>query len=109
MELTREDALRIAREFHEALKPLYGDRLKGVYLYGSFARDEADEDSDIDVAVVLENFVDPDHESSLTSEIYASLSLRENCLLVPFFLTESEFQSKPWAIHRNIVREGVSV
>jgi type I restriction enzyme S subunit len=51
---TREDALRLVREFRQGLEAIYGDRLRGVYLYGSYARDDAGDDSDIDVAVVLE-------------------------------------------------------
>lgn len=36
------------------LQNLYGDRLKGVILYGSEARGEAEDDSDIDLLVLLE-------------------------------------------------------
>ena len=35
------------------LQPVYGDRLKGVVLYGSEARDKSDKDSDIDILVLL--------------------------------------------------------
>jgi predicted nucleotidyltransferase len=50
---TREEVLRLMQEFKARLQELYGERFKGVYLYGSHARGEADEDCDIDVAVVL--------------------------------------------------------
>jgi len=105
--MTREQALRLAREFHQRLRVLYGDRLKGVYLYGSHARGEGDEDSDIDVAVVLEGPVSLSQELRRTSELRAELSLRENCVLMPFFLSEEEYRTTPYAIHRSIVREGV--
>lgn len=42
---------RLARE----LRRRYGDEVLDVRLFGSFARGEADEDSDVDVAVVLES------------------------------------------------------
>jgi type I restriction enzyme S subunit len=104
---TREDALRLVREFRNRLAEVYGERLKGVYLYGSYARGDAREDSDIDVAVVLEGPVNPYRESERTSEIAGGLSLRESCLLAPFFLTEEEYRAGPHSVSRDIVREGV--
>lgn len=36
-------------ELKSGLRDLYGDRLHGVYLYGSHARGEASRESDVDV------------------------------------------------------------
>ena len=107
--MTREQALQLAGEFHQRLIPIYGERLKGVYLYGSCARGEADEDSDVDVAVVLVGPVDRWQESRRTSELIGELSLRETCVLMPFYLSEEEYRTAPYAIFRSIVREGVAV
>jgi len=104
---TRQQALRIARELHNELAALYGPRLKGVYLYGSYARGEADEDSDIDVAIVLAGPVDEAEEGRRTCDLIGDLSLRNNCLIAAFFLSEDEYRTTPYAIHRSIVREGV--
>ena len=43
-------------ELKTGLQAIYGERLRGIYLYGSYARDEADEESDVDVLVVLDDF-----------------------------------------------------
>ena len=43
-----------AGRFAEELRKRYGQAVLDVRLFGSFARGEADEDSDVDVAVVLE-------------------------------------------------------
>ena len=104
---TRQDALRLVREFRDRLAAIYGDRLKGVYLYGSYARDEAREDSDIDVAVVLEGPVDRWEEDKRNSDLIGDLSLRENCVLMPIFISEQDFRTTPHAIHRSVAREGV--
>jgi len=109
MAKTLEEVLSIVREFHEHLAAIYGERLKGVYLYGSYARGEAGDDSDIDVAVVLEGPFDAWEEDGRISELTSDLSLRHNCLLMPFFLSAEEWRQAPYAVHRNIVREGVPV
>ena len=40
-------------ELRTGLAAIYGIRLKGVYLFGSHARNEADAESDVDVLVDL--------------------------------------------------------
>ena len=109
MKRTREDVQRIVRRFHGEIESLCGDRLEGVRLYGSYARDEAQEDSDIDVAVILRGAVNRRAEITRVSEIRARLSLEENCLLMPFFLSEEEFRTTPDGVFRSIVREGQAV
>ena len=107
--LTREEVLRLVREFQHALAALHGDRLKGVYLYGSYARGDARWDSDIDVAVVLEGPVREREESRRASATIADISLRHNCVLMPLFLSVEEFRDRPYAVHRNIASEGIPV
>ena len=109
MPKTRREVLALVHEFRERLAEFYGARLKGVYLYGSYARDEADDDSDIDVAIVLAGPVDRAEERWRTNDIASELSLREDCLLNTAFLSEDEFRQRPFALHRSIGREGVVV
>jgi type I restriction enzyme S subunit len=106
---SREDALALVREFRQRLEAVYGDRLKRVYLYGSYARDEATEDSDVDVAVVLAGPVHRWTERHRVIDVISDLSLREGCLLMPVFLSEEEARRAPYEIHRSIAREGIAV
>jgi len=45
-------------EYAERLRDLFGDRLLELRLFGSYARGEAHEDSDVDVLVVVEGLTD---------------------------------------------------
>jgi antitoxin ChpS len=52
---TDAEAARALARFADDVKLHYGDRLKGLYLFGSRARGDHAADSDADVAVVLAN------------------------------------------------------
>jgi predicted nucleotidyltransferase len=107
--MTKEEITRIVKELHHRIAVIYGDRLLGVYLYGSYARDEARDDSDIDVAVVISGITDRWMERDKIGDITADISLRNDCLLTAFVMSEDEKNNKPFTIHRNIVREGISL
>ena len=50
---------KIITEFRQALEQIYGDKLINLVLYGSQARGDATEDSDIDMMVILKSPVSP--------------------------------------------------
>jgi predicted nucleotidyltransferase len=52
-------SLRPTLEAYTArLRPIFGDRLHELRLFGSYARSEANEDSDVDVLVLVEGLSD---------------------------------------------------
>ncbi len=109
MKLKKSEVQKITRELHEKLSKVYGDKIKEIYLYGSYARDRAVEDSDIDLAIVLSGEVNRAEERARVGDIASDISLRYNCLITLFFMSEEELNNQPYAIHRSIAREGVPV
>ena len=105
--MTKEEALNIVRDLHAELDRVYGDRLKGVYLYGSYARGDARWDSDIDVAVVLAGEVKRGDEINRTGDLISDICLREDCIILAMFISEEELRERPYALFRNIAAEGI--
>jgi predicted nucleotidyltransferase len=70
----------ILTELRRYLADLYGERLVEVVLFGSQARGDAVEGSDIDVLVVLKGEVRQFEEVARTSEFNAALCLKYDVL-----------------------------
>jgi predicted nucleotidyltransferase len=109
MVATRQQALEIASKVRSELQKLYGQRLRGVYLYGSAARDQLTPDSDIDIAIVLDELKSRFDEHELTSQLASDVSLEYDTLVTFLFIAESDFSEGLFTIHRVIKREGVAV
>jgi len=109
MVTTREQALEIAAKVRAGLERIYGRRLRGVYLYGSAARDELREESDIDIAVVLDEVADLFAEHNQISDLRSDLSLEYNTLVSFLLVSEEELQTGRFAVHQFIKEEGIAV
>ena len=79
-------------ELRNALEGIYGPRLQGAYLFGSFARGEADADSDVDVLIVLDRIERYGLEIERTSEAVSRLSLQHGMSISRVFATADAFR-----------------
>ena len=50
----------ILNKYVNELEKIYGTYLKSVILYGSYARGDFNEDSDIDIAIIIEEMQNPE-------------------------------------------------
>ncbi|MEI6209142.1 MAG: nucleotidyltransferase domain-containing protein [Desulfuromonadales bacterium] len=99
----------ILSELRNRLQSLYGDRLANVILYGSQARGEATEDSDIDVMVILKGDVSPSQEIARTIDDVADISLVNDVVLSCIFMPESRYEREQSPLLMNVRREGMAV
>lgn len=99
----------ILQELRRGLSRLYGPRLKGLTLYGSHARAQAVEGSDIDVAVIVDDFASAGEEISTFSELLASLSLQHNCVISVIPIRERDWLTRQNPLLMNIRREGLAI
>ena len=89
------------------LKERYQDRLIRLVLFGSQARREATNMSDIDVLVVLKGDVDPVTEIKTNSQWLSDFCLETEQLVNCLYLSDIAFEHEDTALLRNIRREGV--
>lgn len=99
----------VIKEFRIEIERLYGKRLKNIVLYGSWARKEATEDSDIDVVVVLEGEVIPGREIDRMIDIITEINLRHNVLISVCPVSEKDYLTLKSPLLMNVRREGVPV
>ena len=70
-----EDNRKILKKFKQRLKRLYGERLTAMYLFGSYARGDNEDGTDLDILVVLNTFRFHSSEISRTADLVSDLSL----------------------------------
>jgi predicted nucleotidyltransferase len=100
-------SVRLAlEELKGALVELYGERLEGVYLYGSYARGDFTEDSDIDVLIVLKGHVDTYEELTRLSEVVSDICLRHDVLIATYPVPATWVAERNSPLFVNIRREG---
>jgi predicted nucleotidyltransferase len=81
---------------NDRLKALYGERFRGLYVFGSYAKPDAGidlgENSDLDVALVLSDFDNLYEERERFGEIVYDLSLEHGLVISVVPIREADFR-----------------
>jgi predicted nucleotidyltransferase len=101
------DIDKILKELKADAVRLYGNRMKSVILYGSWARASANENSDIDLAIVLQGNVVAGEEIDRLIDVITDINLKYGVLLSIYPVSEKDYNSRnnPWLL--NIRKEGI--
>lgn len=100
-------AQTILTDLRQRLTELYGSRLDRMLLFGSQARGDAKEGSDVDVLVVLHGEVRPGEEIRRTGGIVAELSLANDLVISCAFVSSLRFKAESSPFLLNVRREGI--
>jgi uncharacterized protein len=95
-------------ELKRGLAALYGERLKGLYLFGSYARGDARPDSDLDVLIVLDCILSYDAEVDRTSEMVARISLDSGISVSRAFVSNSAWLTQSSMFLDNVREEAIA-
>ena len=78
-------------------------------MYGSQAREDATEYSDIDILVVLKSTINPYDEIDKTSEIIADLCLEYDVVISRHFISSEKFNNQNTPFIYNVKKEGIMI
>src|SRR5215210_9251841 len=81
-------------KLRRGLEHLYGERLAGVYLFGSFACAEATPESDVDILIVLDEVTDYGQEIEHTGHLISELSLDYEVSISRVFVSSSAWRDR---------------
>lgn len=96
-------------DLRSGLAVLYGERLSHVILYGSQARGDARDGSDVDVAVVLRGEVNPYREIDRMSHLAFDLEMTYGPHVSTYPLSLEAFVTKSKPIVSSLFEEGVAL
>ncbi|MCU0469451.1 MAG: nucleotidyltransferase domain-containing protein [Arcicella sp.] len=103
-----KDIQPIIQEFTEQAKAHYGDRLAKIILFGSYARGEAHEDSDVDIMLLLnDEEVSSNNEKTQIFDITWSLFMKYSIIVSALPLSFNKFISMNKALYRFVKKEGI--
>ena len=101
------DLKALNREVTEIMLRHYGNRLAKIILFGSYARGDFHDGSDVDYVVALnEDVVSSVKELKTYSADFYDLFLDKSILVSAFTMPEKVLKNSSKAIYRNIKRDG---
>jgi predicted nucleotidyltransferase len=101
---------QVANEYKSSLQNLYGNELVELVLFGSYARGDYHEESDVDFAVVHKS---PDIRSSAeipkTAAISSRLSLKYGLMVSSLHTSFQKKQTSMQGVYQDIRKEGIVI
>ena len=99
----------ILHKVKQSLSKFYQDQLEKIILYGSQARGDATEYSDIDILVVLKSAINSYDEIDKTSKVIADLCLEYDVVISRHFISSEKFENQNTPFICNVKKEGIII
>ena len=106
---TIDEIKDLVKEIKKYLSEYYGAAIREVMVYGSFARGEATEDSDIDVVIIVADDLDPNEVEERLSDLLFNFLLDRKELVSVIAIHESMFKNYKSPFILNTKEEGVLI
>lgn len=91
------------------LRDAFASDFKGMILYGSYARGDYHEDSDIDLMVLFKDSDTAEKARAKVSEMTTELASESGALVVPMTMGELDYQKGKSPLFLNVKREGILI
>ncbi len=95
--------------FVDKTRSIYLDNLKAIILYGSVARGSATEESDIDIAILVES--DDKEMYDRLLDVVVEMDLENDVVISTVIIEEEQFEKWKEALpfYKNIKKEGIQL
>jgi len=100
---------KILTQCKKTLAQTYGERLKGIILYGSMARKQSAPSSDMDLLILLAPPVDYFAELWRLVDVLYPIQLESERLISAKPVSVSDFEAGRISLYRNAKREGIAI
>ena len=101
---------QIAREYKSDLQKLYGSEFNSLILFGSYARGDYHEESDIDFALILnKESVRGAEEIFRTSKLRTALELKYGVAISILSASKSKLERSLQGVYQSIRKEGMVI
>ncbi len=91
------------------LQTMYGSRLKGLYMYGSYARGGQDIESDVDVLIVLDRVEHYAYEIDRTGPLISKHSLDAGVSISRVIVSDAQWHAGDTRFLANVREDAVPV
>lgn len=109
---TKSELQIVLKKVKTAAQQLYGDKLNQIILYGSYARGDNTDESDIDIMIILNcDAEEIKNLRSITAEMASDISLDQEVFLSILLRDKKNFENNLTILpfYQNIAREGIAV
>ncbi len=110
--MTEEKIREVVDRFAEEAKRIYGTKLQEIILYGSCARGDFENDSDIDILILLDSPLESiSSERKRILDVSDKLDLDYDVVIAPVVQNYALYQKYiPVSVYyQNVEREGVKI
>lgn len=97
----------LLEETRRELEKIYAERLREIILFGSFARGDFSEESDVDLLVLLDKLKDVEVEREKYISAISRLSLKYDTVLSVIPFDYDAYRTKKSPLLLNVRKEGV--
>jgi len=104
-----EETRKLMEKAKYRLRGVYGDRLRGLVLFGSESRGEAEPDSDLDILILLDGPINLWQDISAITDTLYPLQLEINRPLSAIPADFKAYEAQDRSLYRTAKREGIEV
>jgi hypothetical protein len=105
----RRDELKIlVEEMKEALGQALKDKMSALILFGSYARGDYSEESDLDFILLLNERITREEDEKIT-EISSRLSLKYDTVISCLDYLKEDFETRTSPLTLNVKKEGIRI